>query len=125
VGWDAQPRDDRGLSWREAWGMLRLQTLFGAGCGLYLAVMDPVLLSWALPLVGGLLLAVPAAVWSSRTSLGQGARRAGLFLTVDETSPSPVLRALQRAMGRRPVNREEVSQANAVGTLSLGTGDPR
>src|SRR6185312_4292896 len=30
VRWDAQPRDDRGLSWAEAWTRLRLPTLVGA-----------------------------------------------------------------------------------------------
>ena len=43
-------------------------------------------------------MALPMAIWSSRTALGSLARRWGLFLTPEELSPPPVLRAFQRAM---------------------------
>lgn len=59
---------------------------------------------WAATLLPGLLLAAPFAVVTSRASLGIAARRAGLLLTPEETAPSPILRAYQRAMAwPRPV----------------------
>jgi membrane glycosyltransferase len=100
VRWDAQPRDDRGLSWSEAWRRMRLPFVAGAA-GLIGAVgMGGAPLGWSTLLIPGLLLATPAAVWTSQRSLGLAARRLGLFLTQDEVAPSPILRAFERAMAR-------------------------
>ena len=106
VAWNAQPRDDRGLSWAEAWRCMRVPALVGA---MWLAIvlkLDVASRAWAATLLAGLLLATPFAVGSSRATLSRAARRAGLFATPDETSPSPILRAYQRALalprGERP-----------------------
>ncbi|MBV8916306.1 MAG: glucans biosynthesis glucosyltransferase MdoH [Acetobacteraceae bacterium] len=96
VRWEAQPRDDRGLSWAEAWTRLRLPTLAGAAWLTALSFLDDGLLLWCAPLLLGLLLSVPVAVWSSRLTLGRLARRAGLFLTPEEVAPAAVTRAYQR-----------------------------
>lgn len=119
VQWGAQPRDDRGLSWREGWLRLRGHTLTGAvWLGVLLAVPAgwPGLVLWALPMLAGLLLAVPAAVLSSRTALGQTARRLGLFLTPEESAPPPLLRAHARLL--RPVEGARLRPQPAV--LPLG-----
>ena len=100
VCWDAQPRDDRGVSWAEAAGRMRLPTLTGiVWLGGAYVVGGPAL-HWSATLLPGLLLSAPAAVWTSRRSLGRLAWRWGLFLTQDEVSPSPILRAFTRAMAR-------------------------
>ncbi len=98
VRWDAQPRDDRGVSWAEGWMRLRGAALLGLGWLLLLLQTDSAMLAWCAPLVFGLILALPMAIWSSRTGLGDLARRWGLFLTPEERSPAPILRAFQRAM---------------------------
>ncbi len=107
VRWDSQPRDNRGVSWREGWLRFRGATLFGAAwLGLILAASGPTrgaLVAWAAPLLAGLLLSVPAVICSSRTTLGERARRLGLFRTPEETSPAPILRHYQRAMGITPL----------------------
>ncbi len=98
VRWTVQPRDDRGVSWSEGW--LRFRGVLAAGL-LWLAALalaDGALLAWCAPLVFGLVAAIPAAILSSRTTLGRLARRWGLFLTPEETAPSGVLRAYNRAM---------------------------
>jgi len=97
VRWDAQPRDDRGVSWAEGWLRFRGTLLVGAGWLLLLRT-DAALLAWCAPLVFGLLVALPMAIWSSRTALGGLARRLGLFMTPEEQSPAPILRAFRRAM---------------------------
>ena len=100
VRWDAQPRDDRGVSWSEAWRCMRFPTLLAA---IWLAILLPAggtPLLWAAALLPGLLVAAPVAVWTSRATLGAAARRMGLFLTPDEVSPTPILRAYQRAVAR-------------------------
>ena len=100
VRWDAQPRDDRGVTWGEAALRMRLP----AGVGLVwlagLSMIGGPPLHWSLCLLPGLLVAIPAAVWTSLATAGLAARRLGLFLTEDETSPSPILRAFTRAIAR-------------------------
>ena len=88
VRWDAQPRDDRGLRWSEAWRR------FGPPLGA--AAVLTVLIAWTAPvatatLLPGLLAGVPLAVWSSRRSLGEWARRHGLFVTPEEVAVPPIL----------------------------------
>jgi membrane glycosyltransferase len=98
VRWDAQPRDDRGLSWSEGWLRLRGTLFIGVAWLLVLLRVDAALLDWCAPLLFGLFLALPAAILSSRTTLGSLARRLGLFLTPEELSPASILRAYSRAM---------------------------
>ncbi|MBC7799208.1 MAG: glucans biosynthesis glucosyltransferase MdoH, partial [Gemmatimonadaceae bacterium] len=104
VRWDAQPRDDRGISWNEGW--LRFRGVLGVGVAwlAILAVSDAVLLAWCLPLLAGLLMALPMAVLSSRIGAG-----ATLFMTPEETAPPAILRAHYRALaGGLPPDRVRV-----------------
>ncbi len=98
VRWDAQPRDDRGVSWAEGWLRLRGTLIVGIAWFLVLLQADAALLAWCAPLLFGLVFALPMAIWSSRTTLGGLARRLGLFLTPEELAPAPILRAYRRAM---------------------------
>ncbi len=100
VRWDPQPRDDRGVSWGEAALRMRLPACCGLVWLAALSVSGGAPLHWSMTLVPGLLVAIPAAVWTSLSSAGQAARRWGLFLTRDEVAPSPILRAFTRAMAR-------------------------
>ncbi len=95
VRWDAQPRDDRGLGWRETWGRFGLPLTLAACMVAAVLPWTPVL---AVTLLPGLVLGVPVAVWSSRRDTGLWARRHGLFLTPEETSPPAMLPALDAAM---------------------------
>ena len=98
VCWTAQPRDDRGLSWAEGWLRFRGVTAGGLAWLAVMASSDGALLAWCAPLVFGLLASIPAAILSSRITLGRLARRWGLFLTPEEGEPAPVLRAYNRIM---------------------------
>ncbi len=122
VRWDAQPRDDRGVSWAEGWLRLRGTLLVGAGWTLLLLRMDVALLAWCAPLLFGLVLSLPMAILSSRTGLGSLARRLGLFLTPEELSPTPILRAFQRAMAGRLVTERPHSSMTGL-QLASSTAD--
>jgi len=98
VRWDAQPRDDRGVSWAEGWLRLRGTLFVGVGWFLILLQASPALLAWCAPLLFGLTLALPAAILSSRTTLGGLARRLGLFLTPEEMAPASIMRVYSRAI---------------------------
>jgi len=51
----------------------------------------PKLFWWFSPVLAGFLLTIPISVWSSRVSLGEWARKAGLFLTPEEADPPSIL----------------------------------
>jgi len=115
VKWETQPRDDRGVAWREAlarhWGHSLLALLWG---GLVLWIV-PGFLPWLLPVLTGLLVAAPVSAWSSRTALGQAAKRVGLFLTPEETAPPSELRRVRHALERgRGLLAADMSTAPAV-----------
>ena len=127
VRWETQPRDDRGVSPSEAWLRLRLPTVLGAAWLATLPLLPVTLWPYVLPLLLGLLAIWPAAVLSSRTRLGERARRLRLLLTPEEASPPSLLRAYQRALLTPSIPARAASHAAASGVLHLapqaGEGD--
>lgn len=94
VGWNAQNRGDQGSSWRDAvrfhwWG-----TLLGLVWGLAMYRLNPGFFLWLSPIVVGLALSIPLSVWTSRVSLGEGARALGLFVTPVDSNPPLALQRL-------------------------------
>ncbi|AWN48335.1 glucans biosynthesis glucosyltransferase MdoH [Methylobacterium terrae] len=104
VRWDTQVRDDRRVPWSEA---CRLQADSLVAGGLMAAALayagDPLLALWMAPLVLALLASPALSVLTSRSDLGQAARRRGLFLTIDDTAQAPELRDLAAARAAPPV----------------------
>ena len=98
VRWEAQARDDRGVTWSEGWMRMRTTTVLGLAWLVCLPFLPVALRPWTLPLMLGLLAAWPMTILSSRTTLGDRFRRLRLLLTPEEAAPPPVLRAYQRAM---------------------------
>ncbi len=98
VKWDAQPRDDRGVSWAEAMRRMRYPAVLGAAWLAGAVAVGGATLAWSATLLPGMLLAAPFAVWTSRRELGLAAKRLGLFLTADEVAPSAILRSVQRVL---------------------------
>ena len=98
VRWDTQSRDDRGVSWREAWARMRLPSWAGLAWLAMLPAMPAAVWPWTLPLALGLVAACPLTVWSSRVRLGALARRFGLLSTPEELLPPPIIRAYRRAL---------------------------
>ncbi|HEY8514712.1 MAG TPA: glucans biosynthesis glucosyltransferase MdoH [Candidatus Binatia bacterium] len=94
VTWKSQGRDDAETSWGEALRHHGLDTLFATAWGVTLYWLNPDYFWWVTPIIAALLLSVPTSVYSSRVSLGDRARRLGLFLTEEETSPPQELRDL-------------------------------
>jgi membrane glycosyltransferase len=101
ISWEAQPRDERGLTWHE--GIVRHagQTIFGILWAIVVLAIAPDFFWWLTPVLAGLILAIPLSVWSSRSDLGQWLKREGFFLTPEETDPPIELVRLERASERR------------------------
>lgn len=120
VKWDAQDRGEVETSLREAVRRFWPSTVLGIVWTVLLLEEAPKLFWWFSPVLAGFLLAIPMSVWSSRVSLGEWARRAGLFLTPEEANPPSILLARDEGMelaGSR-------TWAKAGDALEYVLGDP-
>ena len=89
AGWQPQRRDDGGgVSHRGTIRTYAAPTLFGIAMAVSAYAVSLPLLLWMMPVILGLLLAIPIAMLSS--SVGSG-RSAGLFKTPEQTAPPRVL----------------------------------
>ena len=102
IRWDAQERDDRSVSLREAAAGLWLQTLLGAGFLTLLAELAPHILPWAAPVIAGLLLSVPFAVATATPALGRLFKSSGLCAVPEEHLTPDVLKQAQATLDATP-----------------------
>jgi membrane glycosyltransferase len=97
--WKSPPRSASTVLWRDAarrFGPASLLTLMAL---LALGWQHPPALLWLLPVGLPLLLAVPLAVWTSRSDLGRQLRQARLLLVPEEAwTPSLLRRAWARVV---------------------------
>ena len=91
LDWQAQERTNREVEWREATARFLPQTLLGIGILALLYVFAPLVLIWALPVIAGLVISIPFAVWTAAGSCGEWSVRNGLFQIPEETLPHRLL----------------------------------
>jgi membrane glycosyltransferase len=118
VKWDAQDRGEAETTYGEAARRLWPAALLGGVWSVLLLTTTPKLFWWFSPVLAGFLLAIPTAVWSSRVSLGERARKLGLLVTPEEADPPAVLLAFEREMAwaaSRPWAREEDALERVLG----------
>ena len=94
VGWKAQRRGEQETGLREALARHGAHALLAIAWAALAASLAPGLFWWLSPVWLPLIFAAPLSMLGSRASLGALARRAGLFLTPEETAPAPELAAL-------------------------------
>jgi membrane glycosyltransferase len=102
IGWEAQTREDRGITWGTAfkihgWGML---TALAIGLGVFFFSRS--FIWWLLPVFFSLVLAPATSVLTSRSSIGRFFRRIGLFVIPEEVQPPPELDQLNELLKRKP-----------------------
>jgi membrane glycosyltransferase len=102
VGWDAQARGDRGITWREAFQRHRWHLAIGLVWGSAILVLAPHFIWWMSPVILGMLISVPFTVLTSRATLGRALRVRGWLLTPEETHEPPELAAAATARARGP-----------------------
>jgi membrane glycosyltransferase len=102
IQWGVQQRGDYQTPWLEAlW-------LHGAGSGLafvwgtVLFLVNRPFFWWNLPVLLPLFLSIPISVLSSYVSLGQRARRRGIFNIPEESAPPPILAKLTQMLQQKP-----------------------
>ena len=74
-GWVPQNRGDRGIPWSEAFRLFWPQALLGLVLFAGFAAAGPVVVLWAAPLLGGLLLAIPFCVLTADPRVGAWLQR--------------------------------------------------
>ncbi len=104
VGWPPQQRGDHQTGFSEAALAHGGHTLIGIVAGTFSYLYVPAFFWWFIPVLLGLVLAIPMSMLSSSMALGRGSRQLGLFLTPEETEPPTVLRDLEdRLHNHQPV----------------------
>jgi membrane glycosyltransferase len=106
VSWGSQRRATDGISWKTAlrshWG----HTALALAWGTVTWSLDPKVFWWFSPVLAGLALSIPISVLTSRESLGQILRRAGLLLTPEETATPHEITNLEGHVERRERSRK-------------------
>jgi membrane glycosyltransferase len=99
AGWSVQRRDDAGFSRADFARRYALATVLGVvlGAGAY-AVSAPLLL-WMLPVVAGLVLAIPLGLFTALSSAGHAFRKLGLLLIPEERTPPAILQRANALAG--------------------------
>lgn len=102
AGWQVQRRDDGVVSREVTLRKYAVPTFFGLAMAISAYAVSLPLLLWMMPVILGLLLAIPLALRSSSASAGAAS---SLFKTPEETSPPQVLRRANELanMLHRPV----------------------
>jgi membrane glycosyltransferase len=111
LDWKSPPRDDAATPWREAIARHGVHTLFAVAWVVAIVATSAKFPWWLSPILGGLFLAIPISVLTSRVRIGRALRAHGLMLTPEEYSEPRVLREARHA----------AAAVVAAGSASLGT----
>jgi membrane glycosyltransferase len=99
VQWGAgQHRTADGIAWSQALRQHLGHTVIGLLWGAAIWSLDRPVFWWFTPMMAGMVLSIPLSVLTSRSSLGEKARRLNLFVTPEEAAPPPELAALRARM---------------------------
>jgi membrane glycosyltransferase len=97
LDWKSPPRDNAATSWREAAARHGVHTVLAIGWTAVIVVTSATFPWWLSPIIGGLLLAIPLSVLTSRVRVGRALRDHGLLLTPEECREPRVLRQARHA----------------------------
>ncbi|MEN8689599.1 MAG: hypothetical protein AB1Z20_05785, partial [Desulfobacterales bacterium] len=100
VGWHAQPREDRGTTWREAFRFHYGGMLLALFWGFIVYTINRSFFWWLTPILIPLVLSAPLSVWSGRADIGRMFRKYGLFLIPEEIKPPPELKSLKAYLAK-------------------------
>ncbi len=94
-GWSTQRRKGKGLTWRRLLARHGVHTALGLLLMVILLLLSPSLLLWMLPIVIGLILAIPLAAVSGSRAPGRWLARHGLLAIPEELAPPDIMKRRQ------------------------------
>lgn len=100
VGWNAQPRDDRGVSLRDATAVHLPHMLIGLAIGWIVWLLVPGLLLWLSPVLLGLVLSIPLSMLLGNVKVGRRLADWKLLLIPEEMLLPPILQWQREALDR-------------------------
>ncbi|MGA7537552.1 MAG: glucans biosynthesis glucosyltransferase MdoH [Steroidobacteraceae bacterium] len=126
VAWHAQERGDRGIGVLEALLRHKWHLVTGIAWGAVILAFAPRYIWWLLPVLAGMVLAVPLTVMTSRTSAGLWLRKHRLLLTPEETDPPAEWLGLQARLspGASPVGSAPMAALEDASHESTETSEP-
>jgi membrane glycosyltransferase len=98
VGWDTQNRDGTGVTLRQAWRIHWWQTAAGLIVALFTWLYFAQALPWLLPVLTGLVLAVPLSTALSSPTVGRWFKRQGVLQVPEEHCWPPVVRRFRQKL---------------------------
>lgn len=119
--WTAQHRGDRGLSWTAAIRTFAPHTLAGLSAAALAWRIIPDSSLWLIPLVSGMIFAIPLVLFTGSPALGRWTRQLGLFLIPAETEGLPILESARRLAER---GKRERFYADPASLERLAREDP-
>ena len=123
VVWRSQGREDAQTGWGEAIRHHGFDTLFASAWGISLYWLNPDYFWWVTPIIGALILSIPTSVLASRISLGDLARRLGLFLIPEESNPPAELRSVTERLAAAAAEEAARPAVERDGVIRAA-GDP-
>jgi len=115
IAWNAQPREGRSLSWKEAFSRTWWASLLAVAWAGVTAYYTIVYFYWLLPVVTGLTFAAAIVRWSSSASAGEWLQKRGLLLSPSEVDRPMELEELDHGIAQvkhdleKPIINEEVN----------------
>ncbi|HSH76806.1 MAG TPA: glucans biosynthesis glucosyltransferase MdoH, partial [Longimicrobiales bacterium] len=104
VAWGAQARQERNVSWWEAWRRTAPVTVLGAAWAAATLISSPRFFLWLTPILTGLLFAAPTVRWTSGARLGRWLRQRGVLVVPSETrTPPELLLPAEHGRAVRPI----------------------
>jgi membrane glycosyltransferase len=122
--WTSPPRQAADVGWRDAAQRFAPASLGVLAIGLALWMFHPPALPWLIPIGLPLLLAIPVVTLTSRSSLGQRWRAAGLLWVPEESHPPAVLRRAAALQRRAAMAAPHTEPAATEPTRAWSSGRP-
>jgi membrane glycosyltransferase len=108
VSWNAQSRDDRGVSLRDAIAVHYPHTLIGLAVSLGLWRWAPGLLPWMSPVLLGMVVSIPLSMFLGSVNLGKRMAAWKLFVTPEEIARPAVLQWQREALAAARSDRSKL-----------------
>jgi membrane glycosyltransferase len=124
VVWHTQERGDRGIGVLEALLRHKWHLAIGIAWGAVILAFAPRYIWWLLPVLAGMVLAVPLTVVTSLTGVGLWLRKHRLLLTPEESEPPAELAALQARLNPGAAAAAATESAPASDVLDASLAVP-